>query len=248
MKPIIDSFKIQIIIQKLILSLIVLVYTANAGSFCTGIGIGMTYALFSPKIGYEFDNGFGTDFSASYFNPGIDYNLGFYYNFKFLNNEVYLGPRITLGQREYEASNGTGFEASFLGITGNFRTYFYQKHYIDYQAGFEFFKSKYFSDGNSIGLEPSAGMSYGFEFNKLTLGNKTKVNRTSFSKGAILTGQIIGGLLIISGIAITGAVIPELSHPDPYGFTYSFFAIGLSSICIGSFDVILLNKFRYRYE
>jgi hypothetical protein len=91
-------------------------------------------------------------------------------------------------------------------------------------------------------------MSYGFEFNKITLGNKSKVNLTTFSKSAIITGQIIGGLLVFSGIAITGVVIPELSHPDPYGFTYSFFAIGLSSICIGSFDVILLNKFKYRYD
>jgi hypothetical protein len=153
MKSSMISHTFKTCLSKFFLYLIGLVCLANAGSFCTGIGIGMTYALFSPKIGYEFDNGFGTDISVSYINPRIDYTLGGYYNVKFLNNEVYLGPRLTLGQREYKGSKGTGFEASFLGLTGNFRTYFYQKHYIDYQAGFEFFKSKYYSDGNLIGLD-----------------------------------------------------------------------------------------------
>ena len=161
-------------IQKILLAVIVVLFTSNAGSFSTGIGIGMTYALLSPKVGYEFDNGLGIDFSLSYFNPKIDYNLGLNYNFKLLLNEIYVGPRLTFGHREYEYSREGGFEATFIGFTGNCRTYFFIKNYIDLQIGFEIFKSKYLSNGNTIGMEPAIGMSYGYEFNKVSIGDKIK--------------------------------------------------------------------------
>lgn len=235
-------------LRTLILTITLLFISVNAGSFSTGIGIGMTYALLSPKVGYEFDNGLGIDFALSYFKPEIDYNLGLNYNFKLLLDEIYIGPRITLGHREYEYSRGGGFEATFFGLSGNFRTYFLIKNYIDLQFGLELFTSKYYSNREMIGIEPTIGMSYGFDFNKIVIGDKIKANRSSFSKGAITTGQIFGGLLICFGGVITGIVIPDLSQPDEYGFTQGILAIGLTSICIGSFDIILLNKLRFQYK
>jgi hypothetical protein len=234
-------------LKMTLLTTLFLFGTPQAGSMNLGIGMGMTHALLAPKIGYEFDNGAAIDFSASYFKPDIDVALGLCYNFKFCNNEVYLGPRISLGKRELEFSNDNGFEASFIGLAGNVRAYFLQKYYYDFQIGFEGFRSKYYLEGNSVGFEPSIGMSCGYEFNKILIGNKRKADLNNFSKIAIITGQILGGILTTSGIVVTGATIPEMSHPDQYGITQGLFIIGLSSACFGILDMIFLNKLKFSY-
>jgi len=233
--------------MKQIILLILTASTLLAGSFQTGIGAGMTYAIIAPKIGYEFDNGLGLDLSLSYFAPKIDYTSALYYSLKYLNEEVYIGPRITFGKREMRFDERHGFEASFLGLALNCRVYFTVRNYLDLQFGFEGIESKYYHNGNIITFEPSVGMSYGYDISKIELHHKQRANLNSYYKSAIITGQVLGYISLLSGIIITGAIIPELYHPDMYGFTYSLFGIGTGSICFGSFDIIVFQKLKYNY-
>lgn len=204
--------------KKWYLGLTLLLSTSGgmAGNLTGGIGIGNSYALIAPCIGYNFDNGIGIDLSLTYIDPGFDYTTGIKYCLP-LKRNILIGPKVIYGRRETK-----GFKSEFVGLSANTTIFFTNNSFLDFQVGIEKNSSyKKLSDYllNVSGYLPQLGMAYGFAFGRAVKTADIPSDNLSKNRKALLTaGQAGGVVLALAGAMLTtssASYLGTFSHGVP---------------------------------
>ncbi len=232
--------KWNIFLQKYLgLLIIVSVSGSMAGNLIAGLGIGNSYSMVAPFIGYNFKKGPGIDLSLTYIHPGIDFTAGVKYNFP-LNNTVSTGPKLTFGKRETR-----GFETEFAGLSANTTFFFTRNSFLDLQAGIE---GNYTTYKHPSSLKegphfwPHLGMAYGYAIGKTPVDafNLSKY-KTKYGYGLLTAGQISGALIALTGVIFATATTSWLGTYS-HGIPEAVCIIGGSCFAIGSIDFLICSR------
>jgi hypothetical protein len=229
--------------KKWYLGLILILSTSGviAGNLTGGIGIGNSYAMVAPCIGYNFDNGIGIDLSLTYIDPGFDYTTGIKYSLP-LRRNILIGPKVIYGKRETK-----GFKSEFVGLSANTTIFFTHNSFLDFQVGIENNSSyKKLSDSllNVSGFLPQLGIAYGFAFGRAVKTANIPSDNFSNNGNALLTAGQAGGAVI----ALAGAILATsaASHLGTFSHGIPEFAciIGGGSFGLGAISFLICSRIK----
>jgi hypothetical protein len=213
-----------------------------AGDLNVGVGIGNSYSMVAPFIGYNFMKGPGMDFSLTYIYPGIDFTTGIKYNFA-LNDVVSIGPKVTLGKRDTR-----GFKTNFIGFAANTTVYFTRNSFLDFQAGLEVKHTTLkISDGvkeDDRKFLPQLGMAYGYSIGKTTTAIPvTTEYKTNYGHALLTAGQISGVIIAFTGALFSTATLSWLGTSS-HGIPETMYTAGTIFFVLGSLDFVLCSRFK----